>query len=471
MDTQNLRITLDFNNMMTDYVGPNGITEDDIKGSEKALEKAYSGMEEKRASGKMDWRDLPYNQDDVVDDILNYVDSVKDDTDAFVVLGIGGSALGPLAVQQAINHPFYNELPREKRGNYPRLYVADNIDPERLPYLFDIIDLKKTIFNCVSKSGSTSETMSQFLIIKTLIEEKLGKAEAAKHIVCTTDKEKGNLIGIAKEEGYKTFIIPSGVGGRFSELTPVGLLPAAMCGIDIKEMLKGAAFMDELSKVKDVYKNPAYMFALLHMIGMKKGKNISVMLPYADSLKYISDWYAQLWAESLGKKYDNYGNIVNYGQTPVKSLGVTDQHSQIQLYAEGPSDKIIVFIAVDKFKKETAIPKIYGDIPSLGFLGGATQNKLIETERIATEYALQKAEKTNMTITLPEVNEFTLGELLYFFEVATGFAGELLEIDAFDQPGVEEGKNATYAMFGRPGYDEKRKELESRPAKNNAYII
>ena len=251
----------------------------------------------------------------------------------------------------------------------------------------------------------------------------------------------------------------------------MGLLPAAMCGIDIKEMLKGAAFMDELSKVKDVYKNPAYMFALLHMIGMKKGKNISVMLPYADSLKYISDWYAQLWAESLGKKYDNYGNIVNYGQTPVKSLGVTDQHSQIQLYAEGPSDKIIVFIAVDKFKKETAIPKIYGDIPSLGFLGGATQNKLIETERIATEYALQKAEKTNMTITLPEVNEFTLGELLYFFEVATGFAGELLEIDAFDQPGVEEGKNATYAMFGRPGYDEKRKELESRPAKNNAYII
>ncbi|MBQ7242113.1 MAG: glucose-6-phosphate isomerase, partial [Firmicutes bacterium] len=146
MDTQNLRITLDFNNMMTDYVGPNGITEDDIKGFEKALEKAYSGMEEKRASGKMDWRDLPYNQDDVVDDILNYVDSVKDDTDAFVVLGIGGSALGPLAVQQAINHPFYNELPREKRGNYPRLYVADNIDPERLPYLFDIIDLKKTIF-------------------------------------------------------------------------------------------------------------------------------------------------------------------------------------------------------------------------------------------------------------------------------------------------------------------------------------
>ena len=471
MVSENLKITLDFNNMMADYIGSEGMTERDIEALASDMERAYGLMEEKRLSGKMDWRDLPYNQANVVKDILEYVNSVKDETDAFVVLGIGGSALGPMAVQQAINHPFYNELSKEKRGGYPRLYVADNIDPERLPGLFDVIDLKKTIFNCVSKSGSTSETMSQFLIIKELLEKELGKEEAKKHMVCTTDAQKGNLIGIAKEEGYKTFIIPSGVGGRFSELTPVGLLPAAMCGIDIEALLKGAAFMDEVCSVKDVWKNPAYMFAALHVIGMKKGKNISVMLPYADSLKYISDWYAQLWAESLGKKFDNYGNAVNCGQTPVKSLGVTDQHSQIQLYAEGPSDKIIVFIAVDEFKNVMPIPKIYSEIPSLGFLGGHTQNELIETERIATEYALQKAGKPNMTITLPKVNEFTLGGLLYLFEVATGFAGELLEIDAFDQPGVEEGKNATYAMFGRPGYEEKKKELETRPEKSVKYMI
>ncbi len=468
---ENMKLKFDFNNMMTKYVGEKGISEEEISALAEKIEKAEKAMEEKRKIGKMDWRDLPYNQDDVVEDIISYAESVKGKFDAFVVLGIGGSALGPLAVQQAINHPYYNELPKEKRNGYPKLYVADNVDPEKLVCLFETIDVTKCLFNCISKSGSTSETMSQFMIIKEMLSEKLSKEEAAKHIVCTTDKVNGNLVKIAKEEGYKTFIIPSGGGGRFSELTPVGLLPAAMCGINIKELLKGAAYMDELSKEKDIYKNPAYMYAVLHYIGMKQGKNISVVMPYADSLKLISDWYAQLWAESLGKKKDNDGNIINAGQTPVKALGVTDQHSQVQLYTEGPYDKIVVFIGVEKFKRTITIPKIYGDIPSLGFLGGITQNKLIQTEQMSTEYALLKSGKTNLTITLPEVNEFTLGELLYMFEVATGFAGELLNIDAFNQPGVEEGKNATYAMFGRPGYEEKKKELDARPAKDTKYII
>lgn len=466
-----MRISLDFNHMMTDYIGEHGINEEDIASLSEKIELAKKAMKVKRKEGKMDWRDLPYNQDQVVKEILSFVNKVKEDFDAFVVLGIGGSALGPLAVQQAINHPFYNELPRDKRNGYPKLYVADNVDPERLSYLFETIDLSKTLFNCVSKSGSTSETMSQFMIIKELLEETLGKEEAKRHIVCTTDKEKGNLIKIAKEEGYQTFIIPSGVGGRFSELTPVGLLPAAMCGIDIELLLQGAAYMDEISEEEDLYQNPAYMYAVLHYIGMQQGKNISVMMPYADSLKLISDWYAQLWAESLGKKFDQQGKIVYAGQTPVKALGVTDQHSQVQLYAEGPFDKIIVFIGVDEFKRTMTIPKIYHDIPSLGFLGGITQNELISVEKTATEYALMKAGKANMMITMPQVNEFTLGQLLYMLEVATGFAGELLNINAFDQPGVEEGKNATYAMFGRPGYEKKKEELENRPKKKEKYMI
>lgn len=468
---KDFKIRIDYNNMMKKYVGEYGISDTEISALSTKIAKAHKHMEEKLLNGKMDWRHLPYNQNEVVKDIKNYVNEVKDDIEAFVVLGIGGSALGPICVQQAINHPFYNELPREKRGGFPKLYVADNVDPERLSYLFEVIDPAKCLFNCISKSGSTSETMSQFMIIKQLLEEKLGKDEACKHIVCTTDIEKGNLIKIAKEEGYKTFIIPSGVGGRFSELTPVGLLPAAMCGIDIELLLDGAAYMDELSKEEDFYKNPSYMFAILSYISMEQGKNICVMMPYADSLKYVSDWFAQLWAESLGKKFDNSGNVINVGQTPVKALGVTDQHSQVQLYTEGPFDKMVVLIGVDKFKRSITIPKIYEDIPSLGFLGGVTQNKLIATEQMATEYALQKSGKANMTITLPEVNEFTLGQLLYMFEIATGFAGELLGINAFDQPGVEEGKNATYAMFGRPGYDEKKAELDSKPEKSEKYII
>lgn len=468
---QSMKIRLDFNNMLMDYVGENGIKEADFVNLESKIEAAEVAMKSKRVIGGMDWRDLPYNQTEIVKDIKDYVESVKDEFDTFVVLGIGGSALGPIAVQQAINHPHWNELTKEQRKGYPRLYVVDNVDPEKLTYLFDIIDLKNTLFNVVSKSGGTSETMSQFMIIKEMLEKEVGADQVKKHIVATTDAKNGNLRPIADEEGYKSFIIPAGVGGRFSELTPVGLLPAAMCGIDIEELLAGAAYMDELCKVEDTFTNPAHMYGLLQYISMEQGKNISIVMAYADSLKYIADWYAQLWAESLGKKYDIEGNVVNAGQTPVKALGATDQHSQVQLYAEGPHDKVILFMGVDHYRETVTIPKVYSEIPNLGFLGGVTHNKLIQTEQMATEYALNKEGQSNMTLTIPEVNAFTVGQILYMFEVATGFAGELLNIDAFNQPGVEEGKNATYAMFGRPGYEEKKAELEGQPTKNKQFII
>ncbi len=466
-----MQLRLDFNNMLTEYVGQHGVAVADIESISTQIKKAHEAMVAKRAAGQMAWRELPYNQADVVKDIVDYVNEVKDDFDAFVVLGIGGSALGPMAVQQAINHPFYNEVSREKRNGFPKLYIIDNVDPEKLVGLQDVVNFENCLFNVISKSGSTSETMSQFMIIKEYLENKIGKEAAKKHIVCTTDVEKGNLIKIAKEEGYKTFFVPAPVGGRFSELTPVGLLPAAFCGIDIAEMLKGGEVMDKLSTKENVFENPAYMFATLSYLAMKQGKNISVMMPYADSLKFIADWFAQLWAESLGKAKDFDGNVVNVGQTPVKALGATDQHSQVQLYMEGPFDKMIIFLGVDEFKEELRIPELYADIPSVGFLGGATQNKLILTEQMATEYALQQAGKMNMTITLPKVNENTLGQLLYMLEVATGFCGELMNIDAFDQPGVEAGKDATYAMFDRPGYEAKKAEIENRPAKNNKFII
>jgi len=466
-----MNLSLDYNNMLPHMIGEKGISKETFEKLTPQIKKANTAMVEKRAAGQMAWRELPYNQKEVVAEIESYVNEKKDQIDAFVVLGIGGSALGPMAVQQALNHPYYNELPREKRGGFPKLYVVDNVDPERLVYLFQTIDPTRCLFNVISKSGSTSETMSQFMIIQKLLEEKIGKEKAKELIVCTTDAVSGNLITIAKAGGYKYFIIPSAVGGRFSELTPVGLLPAAFCGINIAGLLEGAAQMDKMCAEDDINKNPAHMYALLHYIGMTTDKNISVMMPYADSLKYISDWYAQLWGESLGKQHDVDGNIVNVGQTPVKALGATDQHSQVQLYAEGPFDKIIVFLGVDEYRETITIPKTYEDMPSLGFLGGVTHNQLIKTEQDATEYALTKAGRQNMTITLPKVTPQTLGQLLYFFEVATAYAGELLNIDAFDQPGVEEGKNATYAMFGRPGYEAKKAELDAAPAKDAKYVI
>ena len=232
--------------------------------------------------------------------------------------------------------------------------------------LRDVIDPARTIFNVITKSGSTSETMSQLLWATALLKESVGEAWRD-HIIATTDAEKGNLIKIAKENALRTFYVPDGVGGRFSELCPVGLLAAAVCGIDIEELLAGAAYMDGLCSEHDVLKNPAYMLAALEVLAMEQGCNISVLMPYADSLRFMSDWYAQLWAESLGKRYALDGSEIHAGQTPVKALGVTDQHSQVQLYTEGPFDKVITFLGVDRYRTEVVIPHAYDHIPMLPF--------------------------------------------------------------------------------------------------------
>lgn len=463
-------IKFDYNNMMSTYVGPKeGITSKDLTAVKKLAADAHAFFNANRGTGMMGWTELPYNQKDVVKDILFTAKQVRRKCDSFVVLGIGGSALGPMAVFQALCHLHHNELPKSKR-KAPKFYVEDNVDPERMKALFDVIDLKRTIFNVITKSGSTSETMSQYLIIMDMLKKAFGK-DAKDHIIATTSESSGNLIKIAKAEGLKTFFIPDGVGGRFSELCPVGLLPAAVLGIDIKELLKGAAFMDRAARKSDLKQNAPLAAAALQYIAMKRGKNISVMMPYTDSLKLVADWYCQLWAESLGKSVNNKGERVNVGQTPVKALGVTDQHSQVQLYTEGPFDKVITLIGVERYRAEVTISGGCEAYPSVDFLSGHTMNELISSEMYATEYALTKNERLNNMIILPEVNAHTLGQLLMFFMLQTAYAGAMLDINTFNQPGVEEGKNAAYALLGREGYEEKAKELNFRLAKSDSFII
>ncbi len=465
-----LKIRLDYNNVMADYVGKNqGFTQKDLDDSVILARTAYDKFTKKRGSDMTGWADLPYNQDKIVKDIEETANQIRKNSDYFVVLGIGGSALGPISVFQALCHLHHNDLPKEKR-NAPKFYVEDNIDPERMVALLDVIDVEKTTFNVITKSGATSETMAQYLIICDLLKKKLGN-NFNKRIIATTSSEKGNLIKIAKKEGFKTFFIPDDVGGRFSELSPVGLLPASVLGIDIKMMLEGAKYMDNICNSADYTKNIALANALISYLAIKKGKNISVMMPYSDGLKYIADWYSQLWAESLGKAVDNDGNLVNEGQTPVKSLGVTDQHSQVQLYTEGPFDKITTFLAVDNFRDVVEISQGCEDIADVNFLSGHTLNELINAERIATEYALTVKNRLNRTIYLPTINAFTIGELLFFFELETAYVGEMLNINTYNQPGVEEGKNATYALLGKNGYDKKREELNNAPKKSNKYIV
>ena len=464
-----MKVRIDYNNMMEAALGDKGISDKKFNGMADKAKAAFEAVEAGKGKNMMEWADLPYKQDAVVEDIIQTAKEIRKNYEYFVVLGIGGSALGPIATFQAINHLHYNDLPKRLRKG-PKFYVEDNVDPERMAALLDVIDVKKTMFNVITKSGSTSETMTQYLIISAILKEKLG-ADAKNHIIATTSLEKGNLIKIAKAESYKTFYIPDGVGGRFSELSPVGLLAAAVTGIDIKGMLQGARFMDETCNTPSLKKNPALILATLQVIAMEEGKNIGVMMPYADGLKYIADWYCQLWAESLGKNVDLDGKACNKGQTPVKSLGVTDQHSQVQLYTAGPFDKVITFIGVDEYRTEVKIPDGCKEYPNVNFLCGHTMNELIQAERKATEYAITKAGKQNYTIMLPILNEFTLGQLMYLFMLQTAYAGAMININTFDQPGVEEGKNATYALLGRPGYDEKRAELANAPQKQDKYIL
>lgn len=465
-----LRITVDYTNMTDKYLGKRGISAKQLEHHAKLTQKAFDYVKNNRGKDElfMGWTELPYNQKEIVADILKTAKEVRAKFENFVVLGIGGSALGPTMAFNALCHLHYNDLPKEKRGG-PRFFVEDNVDPVRMKELLDVIDVTKTCFNVISKSGATSETMTQYLIISDLL--KKAGADIKEHVIFTTDAARGNLVKISNElGGVKSYVLPDGVGGRFSELCPVGLLPAAVLGIDIEALLAGAAYMDGLCTSNDIKKNPALLCATLQDIAMADGKNIGVLIPYSDNLRFVSDWYAQLWAESLGKNETLDGKPCNVGQTPVKALGVTDQHSQVQLYTEGPFDKVVTFLSVGSYKEKFPIPHGCEDIPDVSFLGGHTMEELIQAENKATAYALTKAGRLNYTITLPEVNAFTLGQLLFLFEMQTAYAGAMLNVNTFNQPGVEAGKKATFALLGKPGYAEQKKELDAA-ASDPDYIV
>ena len=463
-----MKLKFDYNNMMRDAIGKQGLEESAFDKHAKDIQAAFQTVMDNRGKGWQEWCDLPFNQNEIVEEMLAYCGEIGKKADSFVVLGIGGSALGPLAVASALLHLHHNELPASKR-KAPKLYVEDNVDPERMAALFDVIDLKTAYFNVITKSGETSETLSQFVILYKALKDALGEEEAKKHIIVTTTIGKGTLYRLAEKEGFKIYGVGAGVGGRFSVLCPVGLVPFAVLGLDVKALLKGAAAMAEACYIGDVRKNPALNSAFLQVMAMQSGKNISVLMPYADSLKFMADFYCQLWAESLGKAEDINGKTVHTGQTPAKSLGVTDQHSQVQLYTEGPFDKVVTFLAVDEFRTTQVITDDKA-IDAGEFLKNHTMNELINAERKATEFALRKAQRANFTITLPTVTEETVGELLMYFMYETAFAGAMLHIDTFNQPGVEEGKKATFAMLGRVGYEEKMKEINAAP-KLEKFII
>lgn len=374
--------------------------------------------------------------DKVIDDvemvqkIKDFAEKVEGKYKHIVVLAIGGSSLGTICLQQSLTHLY--------KPTSPTLHVLDNIDPTMIAEIEDAIEYPKTLFIVVTKSGNTPEILAQYSYFKKQAKEK--DLNIKDHFVVITDPTEGTMRKEAEEEGFQTFPIPQDVGGRFSVLTAVGLLPAALIDIDIEKLLQGARKMRDAFLSTDFDTNLSYQLAQIQYILYKKSKTINVLMPYAQKLYRLADWYRQLLAESIGKKLNDKKEEVYAGITPVNALGATDQHSQSQLYNEGPNDKLIMFIEVENLGPDIKIP---GLKEGTEFLNGTTFNKLLSTELRATRDSLTQNDRPNITIHVDELTPNSIGELFLLFEGSIAFLGELLEINAFDQPGVELSKTLT----------------------------
>jgi glucose-6-phosphate isomerase len=440
----------DYTFMMADSVGEHGATEQELAELQPRLEQIQQDFLAAKDNNELGFAMLPFD-DGMVTKVQQLAKQVRQEFSTLVVLGIGGSDLGARALHQALNHTFYNQLDNQ---NHRLFFAGDNTDPKELADLLDVLDLEQTAFNVISKSGDTVETMSAFVYLRQKLAEAVGEENVAKHIIVSTDAEKGSLRTIVNREEYRSLVVPANVGGRFSVLSTVGLFPAAYVGIEIADLLAGAAEMDEQMAAAPVAQNPAMLYAALQYLGYtKRHQSLSVVMPYADGLRGVAMWYRQLWAESLGKKEMLNGQVVNSGPTPIAAVGATDQHSQVQLYMEGPFDKLITFITVTESSRSVLLADGFDAVPELAYLQGAELNDLLLTEANSTAIALAHNQRPNGTIVLPKLDEFYLGQLLYFFEVACAYSGALYEIDTYNQPGVELGKQLMYGQLGKKGYE------------------
>ncbi len=447
---------LDAANMFSDAVGPeHGLRQDELDGLAGRIERSTAAIAEMRGEA-VGFMELP-GDEGLVETVRRKAQELRSHYKNFVVLGAGGSALGNITIHTALQHPYHNLLPagHPARRGAPRIFVVDNLDPDWLIGLLDVLsgELPETAFNVISKSGSTAATMSQFLHVRELLQRTKG-CDPVRQIILTTDPrpEESLLRRISRRDGYYALPIPPNVGGRFSVLSAVGLLSAAVGGLDIAGMLGGASAMEERCRSARVRENPAALYACLLYLQCRRGKPISVLMPYSHFLRGLADWYCQLWAESLGKRDGLSEKDVFTGPTPVASVGTTDEHSMMQLYQDGPFDKVITFVEVQEGREPLPICEGQAE-PELRYLTGRTFQDLFSAELEATRRAMRHKHRPNCTIRIPRVDEEALGELFMFYEYAVAYSGRLYEVNAYDQPGVELAKNYTYGLMGREGYE------------------
>jgi glucose-6-phosphate isomerase len=450
-------LELDYTNVLEQTVHNQGIPKIAFEKAAESSKHVIEEVQRAHASGKRGFADLPSDRG-AIKAVTDFARSHSNPN--ILLLGIGGAALGPAALDAALNRP----------NSGRRLVVFDNIDPDFIRDSLDSISAQDTIVNVIAKSGVTAETMATFAVVRRWMIDAVGESKARERFVITTDPAKGDLLAIARQENYATFEIPPNVGGRFSVLTPVGTLPAALLGFNIESLMEGARQAAEQSR-RSFFENPALAAAFIQFVlERERGKRILVLFPYSQELWKFAFWFKQLWGESLGKKLDRRGQEVYYGQTPTAALGVTDQHSQLQLFIEGPNDKAFLFWAVKEFRNTLSIDHPFAKFESMGYLEDKTVGDLFRAEKKATEIALTEASRPNATVTVQRIDEESLGQLIMFSQYFIAYAGEYYDIDAFDEPGVEYGKKLTFAMMGRSGFAEYNKKIQETEDRTRALI-
>lgn len=433
------------------------ISDDEVKYAKKLAEAAKEELVSKTGAGNdfLGWIDLPVNYDkDEFARILKAADKIKNDSDVLLVIGIGGSYLGARAAIEFLRHQFYNTVSKEVRKTPEIYYVGNNISSTYIKHLIDVIGDRDFSINMISKSGTTTEPAIAFRVFKKMLIEKYGKEEANKRIYATTDKARGALKNLANEEGYESFVVPDDVGGRYSVLTAVGLLPIAVSGADITKLMEGAASMREICLNNSFEENDAMKYAAIRNILLRKGKSIEVLANYEPSIHYVSEWWKQLYGESEGKDQK--------GIFPAAVDLTTDLHSMGQFIQDGQRTMFETVLNLEKSPEEIVLEEEEVDLDGLNYLAGKTVEFINQSAMKGTMLAHTDGNVPNLKINIPEQNEYYLGQLFYFFEFACGVSGYILGVNPFDQPGVESYKKNMFALLGKPGFEAQRQELLKR---------
>ena len=433
----------------------NFISEDQLLVYKNKVKETFTTIYEKRGAGNdfLGWTTLPSEMTkEFIKDIKDQAELLRKKSEVFVVVGIGGSYLGARAVIEAISHQFGSLLNRADDTQI--VYAGHNMSEEYMVELLELLDQKDYSMAVISKSGTTTEPAVAFRILKNHLENKYGKEEARTRIVAITDKAKGALKTLANEEGYKTYIVPDNVGGRYSVLTPVGLLPIAVAGIDIEELVNGALAMETYCKENQNCDNVVAQYAVARQALYHDGKTNEILVSYEPRLHYIAEWWKQLYGESEGKE--------GKGIFPASDTFTTDLHSMGQYIQEGLRNLFETIISVEKPTKEIRIPLADNDLDQLNYIAGKRLSEVNHTAETATILAHVDGGVPNIIIQIPEISARTIGELIYFFEMGCALSGYMLEVNPFDQPGVEAYKKNMFALLGKKGFEERAEDLRKR---------